>query len=277
MPEQTSLEFYQQQVWPMLPASLADDLAQRYPNLRLQPEAGFSPLSQQRLLMVVGFTGTGKSTMLNALAGLREQGQIDYRDDIPSRREIADLVLLPAAQVWSGQPITPVKDRADRFRLTRIFSQHIEPGGFSAVYRWLYYRDDLHLPLVSEGVRGQQEIAHVLQHSPNWRIFELWVDPITRLQRLSHRADAFDSVRDAAIDWSFLSDADAQLAQRLLEQGKISHKALLTVQAESANYGGQAFDPHNQTARYRFLRIDTLSPQLAAQQLADFMAGDERS
>ncbi len=267
MPDQTAREFYQQQVWPQLPAAVTDDLARRYPNLRLQAASGFSPLSQKRLVMVVGFTGTGKTTMLRELSALREQGQLDYRDDVPSRREIADLVLLPAAQVWSGQPIAPVRDRAERFRLTGIFSQHIEPGGFSAVYRWLYYRDDLHLPLVSEGV-----------HSPNWRIFELWVDPITRLQRLSNRADDFDRVRDAAIDWSFLPDAQqVQAAQSLLEQGGISHKALLTVQAESVNYGGQAFDPDNQTLHYRFLRIDTLSPQLAAQELAHFMQEDTQS
>ena len=88
--------------------------------MRLEPEAGFQPLGTLPLRMVCGLTGSGKST---TLAALQQSGRWQYRDDLPSRRDLADLVIIPAAQVHSGQAIQPVRDRAGRFRWTHYFAQ----------------------------------------------------------------------------------------------------------------------------------------------------------
>src|SRR5690606_36730519 len=127
-------------VWPQIRADAKAMFQARYPNVRLHNAPEFVPLSQVQVCMVVGLTGTGKTTTLNALADLQHSGGTRYCDDIPERRELADLVIIPAAQVAAGEPVQPVRDREQRFELTRRFAQQVDSGGSAAAYGWLYYR-----------------------------------------------------------------------------------------------------------------------------------------
>lgn len=264
--------FYLDEVYPQLPALLREQMQGRYPDIRLCAEAGFAPLAEYPVCMVVGLTGTGKSTTLSKLAARRESGQVAYRDDIPTRREVADWIAIPVVQMLNGEPIAPLKGREARFAATRRFAQEV-PGGLAAAFSWLYYRGDLSIPLVSEGVRGPDEIRYVLEHFPRWRVFELWVPPLVRLQRLSGRADSFDQLAnpDAAVDVSFLPHDAQDEALRLWKRGVISQAALVTLHAEAQNYGHQPFDHTNTTARYRFLNIEQVSAEDAAAELARFI------
>ncbi len=266
------LDFYLNDVYPQLPVQVREAMQARYPDIRLRAEAGFSPLAEYPVCMVVGLTGTGKSTALGKLDALRQRGQAAYRDDIPSRREVADWIAIPVVQVLNGDLVTPLKGREARFAATRRFAQEV-PGGLAAAFSWLHYRGDMPIPLVSEGVRGPDEIRYVLENAPRWRVFEMWVPPLVRLRRLSGRVESFDQLAnpDAAVDVSFLPREVQDEALRLYTSGEISQAALVTLHAEAQNYGHQPFDRANTTARYRFLNIEQLAPEDAAAELARFI------
>ncbi len=260
--------FYAEQVWPQMPEELKAGLVARYPNVRLNAEAGFQPLAEIPTCMLIGLTGTGKSTALKALDALRQSGSVQYCDDIPSRRALADWVLVPAAQVIGGEPVVPVIERTERFRLTRRFAQEIEPGGSAAVYGWLHYRGSG--PLLSEALRGPREIAYALAHYPHWYMVELWVDPVIRLQRLSQRRDAFDQVDTAGApaDLDFLPPEQRATVETMLAAGSISLDALVTARTEAESYGSEPYDRHNRTEHYRCIVIDELEPEDVAGKIA---------
>ena len=263
-------DFYLEQVWPRLDAALRARLRERWPQVRLEPEAGFQPLGTLPLRMVCGLTGSGKST---TLAALQQSGRWQYRDDLPSRRDLADLVIIPAAQVHSGQAIQPVRDRAGRFRWTRYFAQQICSGGSAAAFSWLRYQHDGQSPLLSEGLRGAREIDAALQRFPRWRIVELWLDPLTRLQRLSGRDEAFDALATGAADLAYLPAAQRERAAALLAEGRISARALVIAGAEARNYGDAPFG--GAAADYRCLHMDALTPEAAARAAGEFLFAGE--
>ncbi len=262
--------FYLEQVWPRLDAGLSARLCERWPQVRLQPTAGYQPLGALPLRMVCGLTGSGKSTTLVAL---QQAGRWQYRDDLPSRRDLADLVIIPAAQVHSGQATAPVRDRAARFRWTRYFAREICSGGSAAAFSWLRYRHDGQTPLLSEGLRGAREIEAALQRFPRWRIVELWLDPLTRLQRLSGRDEAFDALATGAPDLAYLPIAQRERAAALLAEGRISARALVIAGAEARNYGDAPFG--GAAAGYRCLRMDALTPAAAARAAGEFLFAQE--
>lgn len=265
--------YYAETVWPQLADDLKADLSARYPNVRLTPETGFTPLPDVPVLMVVGLTGTGKSTTLARLGEMRGTGTLRYCDDIPDRRELADLIVIPTAQAIAGEEVRPVKDREQRFELTRRFAQQFNAGGSAAVYGWLYYQWDGHTPLLSDGLRGPGEIAYALKHYPRWQVCELWVDPVTRLRRLSHREDRFDFLANSSElrDLSFLPKGRRLEVMRLLESGEVTPKAVITARAEAQNYGGAAYDADNRTPRYRCIQIDDMTPDEVAKAVVEFM------
>lgn len=268
--------FYLESVWPQLPDDLRAQFEALYPNVRLHPAPDWTPLADVPVCMVVGLTGTGKSTTLAQLAAMRQAGMVRYHDDLPDRRELADLIIIPTAQVIGGEGVQPVRDREQRFELTYRFAQDFDPGGSAAAYGWLHYRWNGHTPLLSDGLRGPGEIAFALARYPRWNVCELWIDPLTRLRRLSNRADRFDYLAStqAAADLSFLPEGRRLEALALLEAGEITAKAVVTARAEAHNYGGEPYDGNNQTPRYRCLMIDGLTPTEVASEVAALMEAD---
>lgn len=266
MDDDAARDFYLREVWPRLDEELRERARRRWPCLRIEPEAGYTPLGELPLRMVCGLTGSGKST---TLATLRAGGDHRYREDLPSRRDLADLVVIPAAQAYRGEAIAKVSDRAERFRWTQIFAQEVCHGGSAAAFNWLNYAHDGQTPLLSEGLRGAREIGAALRRFPRWRIVELWLDPLTRLQRLSGRDDAFDAQAAGVADLGHLPAGRREEARDLLACGKISARALVIAAAEMRNYGDAPFA--GDAANYRCLRMDALTRQQAAAALADFL------
>ncbi|MFZ4816803.1 MAG: hypothetical protein ACOYL5_19865, partial [Phototrophicaceae bacterium] len=213
-------DHYLQQIYPHLPESAHAILA-NYPAVRFIPQAGDIPLAEHPLMMLVGLTGTGKST---ALEEMRQQ--VTLREDVPSRRELADLVVIPFGQSILNAPIEPVKDREARFAFTRAFHQQVAPGGIAEAFSWLYYAPTDGLT-VSEGVRGAHEIRYALEHT-RWKIIELWVGHITRLERLSRRRESFDQVESTDVsDLSFLPPNEIAKVQKMLKKGEITPEAIV--------------------------------------------------
>ena len=177
-------EVYLRDVYPRLMTPLTE----RYPLVSLLPQAGRKPLGQHRLLMVVALTGTGKSTALEIVS--RRLGGRGF-GVIPTRREVADWIAIPLAQHWLGEALAPTPDRVRRFAYTRRFAERVD-GGMAAAFSWLNLADGYEGALLSEGIRGENEIRYALSRFPSWRIVELALHPLTRLRRLSSRKEAFD-------------------------------------------------------------------------------------
>jgi hypothetical protein len=259
--------FFMDTVLPQIDGRLTDDLRRKYARVSLYPQAGFVALRSTPMLMLAALTGTGKSTTLDALAARRSSGEIDYVDDIPSRREVADLIAIPTAQALLKEAIEPVKDRTARFRYTRTFAESVA-GGMARAFSWLYYRPEGETPIVSEGIRGGDEIGFALENYPAWRIAELALNPLTRLQRLSTRNDGFDQAAGSA-DVSFLPEAFQEAARAALARGEISPKALSIMEAEAASYGLTPCEHANGAGRYRRIEADGLTVDEITDQIVE--------
>lgn len=255
------LDYFIDNVLPQLPDEQIVSFFERYPNIRLSPENGFVSVVNLPVLMLVALTGTGKTTTLNALT--ENYGALFQVDLLPARRDLANFIIIPTAQVLAGDAIQPVSNREDRFRYTGLFAQYFE-GGMAAVYAALFCTPTT-TPIISEGIRGAQEIRYALVHCTGWQIVELSLHPMTRLQRLSSRNDAFDQV-NGSDDLSFLPASLHEQVQNLMSQHLISAKAIAIMRAESQNYGLMSYSEAHE--RYVNLAIDGLNPQQVSAEIA---------
>ena len=255
-------ERYLREVYPRL----MPPVTERYPLVSLMPQAGRKPLGRQRLLMVVALTGTGKSTALDIVS--RRLGGHGY-GIIPTRREVADWIAIPLAQHWSGEALAPAPDRVKRFAYTRRFAERVE-GGMAAAFSWLNLADDWEGALLSEGIRGDNEIRYALSRFPDWRIVELTLHPLTRLRRLSGRNEDFDRAAGKA-ELSFLPLELREEAAAMLRAGQISEKALAITRAEAANYGLHTFADGKAYRNYQRLDTNGCAPEEVADGIIEIL------
>lgn len=244
-------EYYLREVYPRLELPLAE----KYPLASLIEGDGWAPLGCQALLMLVALTGTGKSTTLSRLRARRADLGAG---SIPTRRELADWIAIPLAQALAREPLERVSDRRERFAYTRRFAQRV-PGGMAAAFSWLNIATSFDGLIVAEGIRGGNEMRYALENFPRWTIVELTLSPVTRLRRLSGRADDFDQA-GGAVDLSFLPRALRAEAEAGLRRGKISGVALAIMRAEAANYGLEPFAEGPGYANYYRIDVDGRSP-----------------
>ncbi|KGQ22900.1 hypothetical protein [Thermus filiformis] len=141
----------------------------------LEEAPGLVPVQELELVVLVGLTGVGKSTLVQAL-GLPL---------LPDRRALVDQYVLPR---YGARPPLP---REERFRLTRRFREEF-PGGVAEVLA-RGYAEPRPL-LLFDGLRGEAEVAYALAHLPRARFVALQAREATRLRRLLGRRDAFDRV-----------------------------------------------------------------------------------
>ena len=261
-------DYYLREVQPRL----AIPMREKYPLVSLVGGEGLRPLGERALLMLVALTGTGKST---TLARLRARLGDTGASAIPSRRELADWIVIPTAQALAGEPIEPILDRRRRFAYTRCFAEHV-PGGMAAAFSWLYLAADYDGCLLSEGIRGQNEIQYALENFPRWRIVELTLNPLTRLRRLSRRRDDFDRASGTA-DLSFLPRRLREEAEALVKAGEITAEALAIVKAEAANYGFDPFAEGRAYPNYHRVEVEGRSPDEVAGAVIRIIEGGSRT
>jgi hypothetical protein len=151
--------------------------------------SGWHSLAELPLVIIVGLTGVGKSTTLAALA----QEQFGYIL-LPNRRDLTDLLLIPAVQRTAGEPIEPVSDRSRRFVYTRRYRAQYA-GGMSHALAQLQIGPDLAGPfLLFDGLRGADEVGHAVMAFPLARFIVLHAPDGVRVDRLLRRNDSFDQV-----------------------------------------------------------------------------------
>jgi hypothetical protein len=174
----------------------------------LEPLPDLVPAVEAPLLILVGLTGVGKSTLVQALDLPR----------LPDRRELVDLYVLPR---YGAKPPIP---REERFRFTRRFLQEF-PGGVAEVLARGYAPP---APLLLfDGLRGEKEVAYALERLPKALFVVLHAREITRLKRLLARQDAFDRVALSPEEAGRL----AELAQGVLSPEELE-EALALAPAE---------------------------------------------
>ncbi|GAB4441215.1 MAG: ATPase [Anaerolineae bacterium] len=150
--------------------------------------APFQPITALPLVILVGLTGVGKSTVVDAL-----QRRLDFRL-LPNRRDLTDAIIISAEQSAAGEAPQPVTDRLKRFDYTaRYRARH--PGGMSHALSRLAVNPQGGPPrLLFDGLRGLNEVQHAAAHFPQARFVVLDAPDMVRLTRLLGRGDAFDQV-----------------------------------------------------------------------------------
>ena len=141
------------------------------------------------LLIVVGVTGVGKSTMLAHLAHTEMAYTL-----LPDRRVLTDQLIIAQMQVADGDPIQPVSDRKVRFDFTRRYRAHFPGGMAHALAQLTVQPSEVARWLVFDGLRGENEVAHAVQALPAARFVILDAPDMIRVQRLLGRNDSFDQL-----------------------------------------------------------------------------------
>lgn len=154
------------------------------------PPAGWRAISAVPLMILVGVTGVGKSTLLAELAQHGAQYLL-----LPDRRDLTDQLIISTMQAADGVPIKPVTDRGERFAYTRRYRQLYEGGMAHALTQLWVSAESPATLLVFDGLRGANEVAYAAETLPLARFVMLDAPDVVRLQRLLGRGDAFDRIQ----------------------------------------------------------------------------------
>lgn len=232
--------------------------------------AGWRPITDTHLLILVGLTGAGKSATVDALRA--RKGPLPL---LPNRRKLADLLVIPTVQRWDGEEPRPVADRRRRFEFTARYRQRF-PGGLAhALGRLVLQKQggaDRGL-LLFDGLRGADEVTYAAQSLPLARFAVLSAPDVVRVERLLRRKDAFDQVEQTVsrreFRWEEIDGGGALFshAQRvrlagLVRRGEVDEAELAAkiaiVAAERRNYDQRAaVDVLRRRAPDRTVVVDT--------------------
>ena len=215
------------------------------------PPAGWAAIVDLPVLVLVGVTGVGKSTAVNAL-----RSGWDGVSLLPNRRKIADLLVIPTVQGWDGETPGAVTDRRLRFDYTRRYRERYSGGLAHALSRLVLPRPQAGAPSlhIFDGLRGADEVTFTAQSLPLARFAVLHAPDVVRVERLLQRRDAFDQVagleagggfrwEDAAEGRALFTQEEQDRLAALVRRGEVDGVELAAkvaiVAAERRNY-----DPH---------------------------------
>ena len=162
-------------------APLAEIQSNQWPTLASQP-----------LLIVVGLTGVGKTTVLEALHNIKPGFSL-----LPDRRLLTERFIIGYLQKADGQPVRPIS-RFERYPYIRRYRE-LFPGGMAHVLAGLAIDpQQLEWPLVFNGLRGENEIRHAVEKLPLAQFIALDAPDLVRVQRLLKRNDPHDRINGPA-------------------------------------------------------------------------------
>jgi dephospho-CoA kinase len=141
------------------------------------------------ILFIVGLTGVGKSTTLNALKSSTLQFEL-----LPNRRELADTIIIPKVQRAEGKEPKAEKNRLERFRLTAKYREMYPTGMVHALQHFLSKHKTTEQNLIFDSIRGLDECKAAVETFSGSRFILLDAPPVVRLKRLIGRSDSFDQV-----------------------------------------------------------------------------------
>lgn len=149
----------------------------------------FRPLADFPLIILVGLTGVGKSTIISLL-----QTRLDFTL-LPDRRKITDEIIITSLQQEDGDVPTVVADRVKRFDYTARYRASYPGGMAHALSRLAVDPGRDGSLLFFDGLRGLNEVQHATTYFPQARFIVLDAPDITRLTRLLKRGDLFDTTK----------------------------------------------------------------------------------
>lgn len=253
----------------------------------------WQPLADVDLTIFVGLTGVGKTTTLEAVADLGFTLTL-----LPNRRTLTDDLLIAELQLADGDPVSTVRDRAQRFAYTRRYREQYAGGMAHALAQLLLKRnvpttnvstiDTVDVRYLFDGLRGVNEVTHAARLLPRARFVVLTASDFVRVQRLLGRNDQFDQVAVSdkqieAVDLlgeaaSLFSAKEEEQLYALVQTGQVDpaelQAKLKIVQTERQNYDSDAsIDALLSVAPQRTLVVDTAiySPQQVAEQIVTFL------
>ncbi|MFN8459766.1 MAG: ATPase [Anaerolineae bacterium] len=153
-----------------------------------QVPAGFRPLTEFPLVILVGLTGVGKSTILELLP----QYGLTFTL-LPNRREVTDDLIIALLQAEAGETPHPVKDRIERFEYTARYREKYPGGMAHALSRLLIEAAQSESLFIFDGLRGLNEVQHAAAYFSQARFVVLDAPDTVRLNRLLQRGDLFDT------------------------------------------------------------------------------------
>jgi hypothetical protein len=154
------------------------------------------------LLFLMGLTGVGKSTAVGAL-----QSTGTLLTLLPNRRALTDALIIPEMQRAANQPLQSVKDRLERFELTRRYREAYPGGMVHALGLFLEaYAYEGEGALVFDNLRGLKEARAGVATFPEARFVLLDAPPLVRLLRLLGRRDGFDQVAATRLENSSFAE-----------------------------------------------------------------------
>ena len=161
-------------------------------------QPGFVSLLDLEFFVLVGVTGVGKTTTLEAL----EQAGFGF-SSLPDRRLVTDVVMI---EPLAGKSIS---DREERFALTAKYRE-LHPGGMAQAIGMLQLDlEHLKPPLIFDGLRGLDEVSYAANHYPKARFIVLDAPDEIRVERLLERSDAFDAVTTTSLIGNTLEQLNA--------------------------------------------------------------------
>lgn len=240
--------------------------------------AGFAPLAALPLVIVVGLTGVGKSTVIDLLPP-----DVPFTL-LPNRRQLTDDIIITALQLADSDTPRPVTDRLKRFEYTARYRDKFG-GGMAHALSQLSARTEAGSLLLFDGLRGLDEVRFGTQYLPQARFLVLDAPDRVRLARLVTRRDAFDRVQlpapqtgqklatrlaaIAGIDAVFSAEELREIARTAQTEGwfadDVLKKAAVIVE-ERRNYDSQAARDYLSGALppAQLLVIDTAAQPAAA-------------
>ncbi|HXV44077.1 MAG TPA: AAA family ATPase [Anaerolineae bacterium] len=150
--------------------------------------SGFQALTELPLVIMVGLTGVGKSTVLELLS----KNGLNFTL-LPNRRQITDQIIIASLQAEAGQIPYPVSDRVERFEYTARYRAKFPGGMAHALSRLVINPAQIKPLLIFDGLRGLNEVQHAIVYFPLARFIVLDAPDTIRLNRLLKREDVFDT------------------------------------------------------------------------------------
>ncbi len=173
------------------------------------PTHDWHTLSDNPLLILVGLTGVGKTTTVNAMRDIGVRFRL-----LPNRRALTDALMIAEMQRRDGDPVVPVHDRGMRFAYTRRYREQ-HAGGMAHVMAQLW--TNLDEPLLFDGLRGVNEIQAAIELFPNARFLVLTAPNGERVLRLIERRDVFDQA-PAASSLQTLEETSDSIASEIRDE-----------------------------------------------------------
>ena len=254
-------------------------------------EKDWVSIRNQSLIIIVGLTGVGKTTIINTLT----KSGLNFTL-LPNRRTLTTELIIPYIAALNGKN-TQTICRLERFKYTRQYQKQF-PGGMGHILPQLQVNlGQINYPLIFDGLRGKNEVTYAAKTLKNAKFVILDAPLLVRLKRLLTRNDAFDKItksvedtivfRQKNLSFSALGIPEASSLFTLTEaqeiftgiktgiyqQTEVSQKLKILVE-ESINYDSQATKIALQAiAPQRTLLLDTtkFTTQQIAQKLIKYL------